>query len=433
MVDGARVVRPERSQLSWDLVDLEGWLPRDHRARVVWAYVTGLDLGALYGAIGSRTGGAGRPAADPAVLMALWLYATIEGVGSARALARLAERDLAYRWIAGGVPLNHHGLADFRVAHAALLDRLLSESVTALVAEGLVSLEEIALDGTKVRAPASGRSFRSAAGLARVEAAVVQRLAALKAAVDRDPQALSRRQIAARERAGRETLARAAGARAALARPQAEKAKRRKTHKQEEAKKADPEVSLSDPDARRMRLADGAIRAGYNVQVAAEPCSGLVVAIAVTDRRNDKALAQPMVGQIMRRYGRAPARLLADTGYATIRDIAALAALEGGPVCLYAPPRPDRDDAQPQSRRRRVRKRAQEPEPVKAWRARMATPDGQAIYRRRNLIERVHAHFKQRGFDRIGVRGRERAGVIALWQALANNLFVAHRLRPNPA
>lgn len=418
MRHGARVLRPDRTQLSWDLVDLEAWLPVDHRARVVWAFVEGLDLGPLYELIRSREGEAGRPAADPAVLMALWLYATIEGVGSARALARLAERDLAFRWLAGGVPVNHHGLSDFRVAHADTLDRLLTESVTALIAEGLVSLEEVAVDGTKLRAHASGRSFRSEERLARVEAAVGGRLAALKEEIDRDPQVVSRRQRAARERAGRETLERAAKARAALARLRLEKAKRRRTHPRDEARKTgEPEVSLTDPEARRMRFVDGAVRAAYNGQVAAVPDSGIVVSVAITDRRNDHGLAIPMVEDIALRYGRAPDRLLVDTGYASRDDIVTLAGREAGAVTVYAPPRPERDDAKPRSRAKRAYRRAREPEPVKAWRERMARAEGQAIYKRRSLVERVHAQCKSRGLDRIGVRGLVKAKAVALWHA----------------
>lgn len=434
MSNGVRVLRPDRSQLSWDLVDLEAWLPSEHRARVVWAFVEGLDLGPLYDLIRSREGEAGRPAADPAVLMALWLYATIEGVGSARALARLVERDLAFRWLAGGVPVNHHGLSDFRVAHAEALDRLLTESVTALIAEGLVSLEEIAVDGTKVRAQASARSFRTEECLARVEAAVARRLAALKEEIDRDPQAVSRRQRAARERAGRETLERAAKARAALAQLQVEKTKRQQTHPQDEArKKAELEASLSDPEARRMRFADGAVRAGYNGQVAAVPESGIVVSIAMTDRRNDQSLAIPMVEAIARRYGRTPDRLLIDTGYASRADIAVLAGREAGAVTVYAPPPSARDDVKPRSRANRAYKRSREPEPVKAWRERMASGKGQAIYKRRNLIERVHAQCKNRGLGRIGVRGLLKAHSVALWHALAHNLITAHRLRAGAA
>src|ERR1700681_1749473 len=139
------------------------------------SFVESLDLSKLYDAIKSREGKPGRPPPDPAVLLALWLYATIEGIGSARHLERLAQRDVAYRWIAGGLPLNYHGLSDFRVGHVEVLDRLLSESVTALICEGLVSLADIVVDGTKVRASASKNSFKSAAKLMAVEAAVERR------------------------------------------------------------------------------------------------------------------------------------------------------------------------------------------------------------------------------------------------------------------
>ena len=158
----ARVVRPDRRQLRWDMVDLEGLLPADHRARLVWSFVESLDLSPLYDQVLSREGEAGRPAADPAVLLSLWLYATVEGVGSARKLERLAQSDAAYRWLAGGVPVSYHGLADFRVDSAEVLDRLLTQSVTALIGEGLVRLSEIAVEAAKFApARASSRSGRA--------------------------------------------------------------------------------------------------------------------------------------------------------------------------------------------------------------------------------------------------------------------------------
>src|SRR5712691_10444889 len=242
MTSEARFLRADRFQTRWDFIDLEALLPSDHRARIVMIFVDSLDLSGLYDAIQSREGEPGRPPPDPAVLLALWLYATIEGVGSARKLERLAQRDLAYRWIVGGVPLNYHGLSDFRVRHVEELDHLLSESVTALIAEGVVSLAEIAVDGTKVRANASRESFKTGTKLAQVEAAVEQRLAALKAEIESNPEASSRRQ-----RAGRAVKARAERARAALDRVPAEKEKRAKTHPQDEAKKkSEPKASLSD-------------------------------------------------------------------------------------------------------------------------------------------------------------------------------------------
>src|SRR5580704_7572715 len=231
----ARVVRPDRRQLRRDMVDLEGLLPADHRA----------------------------------VLLSLWLYATVEGIGSARELERLAQSDAAYRWLAGGVPLNYHGLADFRVDSVEVLDRLLTQSVTALIAEGLVSLAEIAVDGTKIRASASKKSFRTGEKLLKIVAAVAGCLASLKQELSSDPGASTRRGQAARERAAREVQERAGRARAALERLEAERKSRAAKHAKDEARKKVPRASTTDPEARFMRFPDGPVRPAYNAQIAA--------------------------------------------------------------------------------------------------------------------------------------------------------------------
>ena len=306
----ARVIRADRQQLRWDIVDLDGLLASDHRARIVWSFVESLDLIELYDRVRSREGTAGRPATDPAVLLALWLYATVEGVGSARELERLAGSDIAYRWLAGGAPLNYHGLADFRIAHLEILDRLLTQSVTALIGEGLVTLAEIAVDGTKVRASASKKSFKTGEKLLAIEAAVAERLAALKRELADDPGASSRRRQAARERAAREVKERAGHALAALERLKAERKARAARHVKDEAKKKQPKASTTDPEARYMRFPDGAVRPAYNAQIAAAPKEGVIVSIEMTDRRNDAGLAEPMVDDIARRYGKTPDKLL---------------------------------------------------------------------------------------------------------------------------
>src|ERR1700730_893351 len=381
MASEARFIRADRVQTRWDFIDLEALLPSDHRAGVVMSFVESLDLQALYDSIKSREGEPGRPPPDPAVLLALWLYATIEGIGSARALDRLTQRDLAYRWIAGGVPLNYHGLSAFGVAHVDVLDRLLSESVTAWMGEGVVSLAEITVDGTKVRANASRDSFKTGSKLARIGAAVEQRLATLKAEIESDPEASSRRRRAAQERAAREVKERAERARAALDRVRAEKEERAKTHPKDEAKKkSEPKVSLSDPEARCMRFPDGAIRPAYNAQIAATPKEGIIVSVQMTDRRNDAGLAAPMVDDMVRRYGQAPEKLLVDTHYATSEDIAALAKHEAGSVTVSAPMPTEREDVTPATLKNRISKRAREPESVKEWRNRMASEVGKKIY-----------------------------------------------------
>lgn len=424
----ARVVGPDRSQLRWDLIDIEGLLAADHRARMVWAFVEGLNLEPLYGLIGSREGEAGRPPADPAVILALWLYATLEGVGSARELARLCERDAAYRWLCGGVPVNHHGLADFRVAHGVFLDGLLSESIAAMMVEGLVDLEEVTLDGTKVKASAGKGSFAGENKIAQVERRAGERVARLKAEIEADPGASTRRRRAAEERAADDIAERAQRARAALDRLKAEKGKRAKRHAKEEAKKSERKASLTDPDARRMRFADGSVKAGYNVQLAASG-KGLVVSVMVSDRRNDAGLAVPMVDDIERRYGRVPKRLLVDTNYATAQSIIALAGRQTGAVLVYAPPPVAREDVKPDTLKRRARERTKEPLALKDWRQRMDTAQGRSIYRSRKRIELVNAHMKNRGFERLNLRGLLKAKIVALWHALAHNILVANRLR----
>jgi transposase len=417
-MDGARVIRADRRQLRWDIIDLDGFLPFNHRARIVFSFVESLDLAELYDQVRSREGAAGRPAADPAVMLSLWLYATVEGVGSARELERLAQSDAAYRWLAGGVPLNYHGLADFRIEQTDVLDRLLTQSVTALIGERLVTLAEIAVDGTKIRARASKTSFKTGDKLLRIEAAVAERLAALMQELSSDPGASSRRRQAAQERAAREVKERAGKARAALERLEAERKSRAAKHAKDEARKKAPKASTTDAEARFMRFPDGAVRPAYNAQVAAAPQEGVIVSIELTDRRNDAGLAGPMVDDIARRYGRAPDKLLADTGYATCDDIEALAAHAAGPVMVFTPPPVEHDDVKPASLKRQERKRELEPDSVKAWRERVASAAGQAVYALRQRIERIHADRKNHGFGFIPVRGLIKAKAIALWHAL---------------
>jgi len=380
----------------------------------VWSFVESLDLSPLYDQVLSREGEAGRPAADPAVLLSLWLYATVEGVGSARELERLAESDAAYRWLAGGVPLNYHGLADFRIEQVEVLDRLLTQSVTALIGEGLLSLDEIAVEGTKIRASASKTSFKTGETLLKIEAAVAERLAALKQELADDPGASSRRCHAARERAAREVQERTARARAALERLEAERKARAKTHAKDEAKKKEPKASTSDPEARSMRFPDGAVRPAYNAQIAAAPKEGVIVSIEVTDRRNDAGLAGAMVDDIARRYGWTPDRLLVDTSYATSEDIVALAAHAGGPVEVYTPPPGEKETVKPASLARRIRKRAKEPLCLKAWRERIASEAGKTVYALRKRIERINADRKNHGFGFLPVRGLIKAKAHAL-------------------
>jgi transposase len=159
-VSPPRVLRGDRHQVMMQMASLDGLLPEDHRTRLVWEYVQGLDLGPLYEKIRAVEGRAGRDAIDPRILLALWLYATLDGVGSARQLSRLCGEHVVYRWICGDVSVNYHTLSDFRTGYPEFLDDLLTRSVATLMHEGLVTLHRVAQDGMRVRASAGASSFR---------------------------------------------------------------------------------------------------------------------------------------------------------------------------------------------------------------------------------------------------------------------------------
>jgi transposase len=430
MSEGVRVIRPDRAQLRWDMVDLDSQLPDDHRARLVWAFVESLDLSEFYDRIKARDAVAGRPATDPQVVLAVWLYATLEGIGSARAIDRLCQQHAAYRWLCGGAPINHDLLAEFRRENAALLDRLLTQSVTGLIAEKLVTLEELAIDGTKVRAHAGRGSMSKRKRLESIEQAVAERVAELKSELDTDPAEPERRCKRRALQAAEERARRVKQAQQKLAELEQEKAERAKTHPTEEAKKGEPKVSVSDPDARLMRLPDGAAAPAWNVQVAT--ANGFIVEIDPTDRRQDSGTAPGLVEKVAERCGRAPQRLLADSTAMTQDDIVKLA--EQHPdLTVYSPPPSERPNVTAKTLHTRRWRRRHEPPPVMAWRARMASEEGQEVYRRRKLTERAHGIIKTRGMTRFLVHGREKVRSVCLLQALALNLSWANTLRRRTA
>jgi len=426
MSQGVRVIGPDRAQLRWEMVDLDSQLPDDHRARLVWAFVQGLELGEFYDRIKARDEVAGRPATDPQVVLAVWLYATLEGIGSARAIDRLCQQHAAYRWLCGGAPINHDLLAAFRRENAAALDRLLTQSLTGLIAEKLVSLEELTIDGTKVRAWAGRGSMSKRKRLESIEKVVAERVAELKSELDKDPAEPERRRKRRALQAAEERARRVERARQKLAELAQEQAVRAKTHATEEAEKGEPKVSVSDPEVRSMRLADGAVAPAWNVQVAT--ANGFIMAIDPTDRRNDGGLAPGLVEKIAERCGRVPRRVLADTTAMTREDIVKLA--ERYPeMTVYSPPPPERPDVTAETLRKRRWRRRHEPPPVQAWRARMTSAEGQETYRRRKLTERAHGIIKNRGMCRFLVHGREKVRGVCLLQALALNLGWANTLR----
>lgn len=403
-----RLREADRTQLCLRPLDLESLLPEDHRARSVWAYVEGLDLTPLYQAIQAVDGTAGRPATDPKLLLALWLYATVEGVGSARALDRLCTSHAAYQWLCGGVSVNYHTLADFRTAHSAVLDRLLTRSVATLMAAGCVTLTRVAQDGVRGRAHAGAASFRRRATLERCLAEATVQVQALRAELEADPGATTARQKAARERAARERQARVAQALAHLPALEAKK---------KPADRIKARVSTTDPEAHVMKMADGGYRPAYNLQLSTDTGAQVIVGVAATPAGTDYGQLPAMTAQVEARYGAAPAATLVDGGFAAKEDIAAVS----GRTTVYAPVQRPKDPT-----RNPYAPLPRDPAAVAAWRARMGTPEAQALYKERAATaECVNAIARNRGLRQLPVRGLAKVWALALWYALAHNLMRA--------
>jgi transposase len=420
----ARVLTAQRDQIALRPVDLEATVGPAHDVRNVWAFVEKLDLSALYAEIGSVEGAAGRPAIDPKILMALWLYATVDGVGSAREIDRLTETHDAYRWICGGVNVNHHTLSDFRCARVDVLDQLLSESVAVLVNQGLVTLDRVAQDGMRVRASAGTRSFRRRSTLASCLEQARAQVQALKAEIDGDPNASDRRRRAARERAAKERQARLAQALEQLAEVEKQKNKSQPAAKKENEteeqykKRTQPRASSTDAEARVMKMADGGFRPAYNVQLASTPDTQIIVGIEVNNCGSDGGQLSPMLEQVQQRYQRRPAEWLVDGGFATDADIED--AHRGG-TTVYAPVRHPRN-----SSRDPYLPLPDDSEALAQWRQRMGTEAAKEIYKQRAATaECVNAIARGRGLSQFLVRGVNKVKAVALWYALAHNLMRA--------
>jgi transposase len=415
----ARLREPVRDQIELRAVDLDGLIGAEHPARVIWDYVRGLDLRALEQSVQAREHTPGQAPASRQLLLALWLYATSEGIGSARALARLCESHDAYRWLCGGVSVNYHGLADFRTADPDFLDRLLTENVATLSAAGVINLDEVVQDGVRVRASAGAASFRRSKKLHKELKKAQRRVAQLRQEVNDDPDASNRRIRAAGERAAQEREARVSAALAKLAQIEAERERRAKTNKKQVAKQKEPRASTTDPEARIMKMADGGYRPAYNCQLGTVAEGQIVVAVEATAIGSDRGLMPSMLTQIERRHGRRPKRYLVDGGFNKNDDTEWAA---GVGVNVYGPPIRSKHNTDPYAPRR------DDGPGVAAWRRRMKSPHGKAVYKRRSMGECINARFRQWNLRQFVVRGRLKVQAVLSMFALANNILQGHRL-----
>lgn len=299
----------DREQLSWRVLNVDRFISEGHPARAIWEFVGKLDLSGYTKDVRAVEGLAGRPLLNPQLLISLWVYAYSQGVGSARAIERLCNHDPAYQWLTGMEVVNAHSLSDFRVEHERELKGLFIQILGLLNAEGMITLERVTQDGTKIRASAAPDSFR---GRDRIEKALDVAREHVKAVEQLSEEETGKRVERARQRACRERKERLETALKQFDKTRSEGGVK-------DNKK--PRVSMTDPEARRMKQPDGGFAPSYNVQVNTDAANGLIVAVGVTQAGNDLNQLTSGVERVQQNLGITPKQVIADGGYVSRDNI----------------------------------------------------------------------------------------------------------------
>lgn len=378
----------------------EDVVPPDHRARMLWWVIEPLDLSAFTRDAKAVEGRQGRAVLSVRMLLTLWLYAISLGIGSAREIERLTQSDDAFRWIVGDQRVGRTKLSEFRVGHGDALDQLFTDVLASLLHKGLLSLDRVAQDGTRLRASASAPSFRREASLVECRQQAALHVKAVFAEAD-DP-GVSEREKRARQAAALDYQRRVEAAIATVIQLRTEG-------------KEQPRASTTDADARVMKMPDGGYRPGYNAQLATAGSEmggpRTIVSVRVTRVGSDMGSITPVLADIEARTGQLPKQLLADGNHAKHECIES--ATRRGVEVFIAVPKREKDVATCTS-----------PE-IAAWRERMETENAKRVYRSRaGLCELPNAHLKcHHGIAQVLVRGLARVTCVVLLGALANNLL----------
>lgn len=418
-----RMQSPDRSQVDPNPKRIDDLLPPDHMARVVWELVQDLDMTPLYERIKAVEGHAGRPPIDPQILTALWLYATIEGIASARELAKRCYDCDPFKWIRGGVDVNYHTLSSFRTKYPEWLKREVVNNIATIRAEGLADLNTLGQDGMRVRAGAGSASLKKAETLERLLEESERQWDRLQEEFEEEAE-LSASQQAARERAAREKIERL---------KQAQEEVKEVAQQRERRKKGDGQsarVSTTDPEARRMKMGDGGFRPAYNVEFCTDLESLVIVGVEVINAGSDSGQMEPMVQQIETEQAPLPedGEYYADGGFTNKEDIESVG--QRG-VILLAPVK----EAAKQEGRGKDPYAAKpgDPPQVAAWRERMGTEEAKEKYKQRCKTEFPNAVCRNRGLQQFLVRGLEKVKSVVLWHVLIHNLFRVAALRAERA
>lgn len=314
-----------RAQMVMRAVDVEQLVDQDHPVRAIWEFVGRLDLSSFCEQIRALEGVRGRPAYNPRLMVCLWIYGYSRGVSSAREMARLCEYDPGFQWLTGMKVVNHHSLSDFRVDHGQALDKLFAEVLAVLMLEGLVGLERMMQDGTKIEARASRHTFRTQKSIGQHLEMARRHVEEMKAQSDED---MKGREAKARERAARQRLERLESAQKELekirtSQSKEEEKKKKKKKKEKEKKKEEKEVRVSEtePEARNMKQNDGGFRPSYNAQISTDELCTVIVGAGLSQAAGDSDELEGAIDRAERNTGKLPEQVVADGAYANAYNI----------------------------------------------------------------------------------------------------------------
>lgn len=412
--------------MGWVSECLDDLVSEGHPVRMVMAVVEKLDVSRFCEPIKAREGQAGRDATAPQLLVTLWLYASIRGIGSARELARRCAESAPFRWLCGGVTVNHRLLSDFRTDHGDALDELFTQVIASLVDQGLVGVSRISQDGVRVRVSAGASSFHREERLQELLQKAQQHVAELRQRLESrgESAGLTARQKAARKRAAEEKQQRLEQAMAQLPelKRKQEEAVKRAGQGQcgQQVRERQPRVSTTDPEARRMKMPNGGFNPAVNLQLATDTDSRAIVGVEITNEGSDSVgLSEPLREQVEQRSGGRVEQHLLDGGYLRKEDIEQAHQQR---VELFVPPKPAKN---PQNRGRELEAKRGDSDAIRAWKQRMASEQGKEIYKLRAATsETVNADLRSyRGLTQFTVRGLNKIKCVALWCALAYDIL----------
>lgn len=421
-----RINSPIRSQVEFKMFCLEDLVPAEHKVRFVWNYVKQLNMSKFLEKIQSVAGNAGRSATDPRLLLALWIYATIEGIGSGRVIETYCTDHNAFKWLCGNVPINYHTLTDFRSSNKELLDDLLTQSVAVFLNQGLISLERIAQDGIRVRASAGSASFRRketleehyAIAKAFVQQLIKEQESSPKEIVDR------KKSEELRLAKQKENCLKQALEQLELLKKKKEEAKKKQHKHLTEQEKKNMRASPTDPESRKMKMANGGFSPAYNVQMATDTKTQVIVGLSVNNAGSDIGQMSPMYEQVKERYSEwkvEPNDWLVDGGYNENAEIEKMKKMNPNST-VYMPPK---NSQLPES----YLPKQGDSEVIKEWRINMGTIEAKNIYKERAATaECVNATARNRGLQQFSVRGLTKVTSVMLIFAITHNLMRAMHL-----